>query len=375
MVNKDSSTTIGMFGPVAAGKSTILLALQHMIQNREEDILPNHPMQVQIDALDDNYDSYIIPPRLEGTQLPGIKSVDIRREPRDKHNYSQQISAFHHTIGLYDNAGALFSAGSQIEIQGRSIKRPEIFRDIDEEVLFAWDNLRKRAAGLVVLLDSSSVNESLADDAASVRPYADAAQDDTAFPAPSNPGEEPAPVESAFDDDPIRNYIREKRFFTRAEYARMVGRLADAQWMPAEVMLEDDFCIQRKVAICLSKIDQLDLDIRLGVDEIIRYEFGTEMERTVKKLRDYYGQDNVALFAISALGYDPDDGEPNYDPSDGWLKNKSVDSWRPQNVEQPFFWILEQLERDYLQLVSRKGGLLQQRLQKSRQIHYIPYRR
>jgi GTPase SAR1 family protein len=89
-----------------------------------------------------------------------------------------------------------------------------------------------------------------------------------------------------------------------------------------------------RIAICLTKIDLLPLDIiDLEPLEILHTVFGNEIYNLI------INNPNTKVFATSAMGFitDKDGVKANY--NQGELLN--LDKWEPFGVEYPFFWLFE----------------------------------
>jgi hypothetical protein len=104
---------------------------------------------------------------------------------------------------------------------------------------------------------------------------------------------------------------------------------------------------ERLVAVCLTKADLL------AVPEIDPWQqvgalFGAESRSMLQTFKDHPGL-KLEAFATSAAGFlTGSDKTPNY--RDGDISDKN--QWQPWNVEAPFFWILERLERQRMGINS-----------------------
>jgi len=366
--------TISMFGPTRAGKTSVVWAFLYKMVKYREQLLPDHPMELSLSIhhTGKDLDQFDAPPQPDGTRRPDFDVMRIARQPRNLRDYRQQVSAFVHDISLYDNQGVLFSAGSQQSIEGFTINKPEQFRSIAENVYHAWEDLRESATAVIVLLDPEALGQ-LSLDAITESIEAATATGPESLENETDPAEEPEMTEQERERR-IREAIENRTMFTRNEYARMVNRLAQESWLPAELVLESGVRVRRKVAVCLSKSDLLqdsDTPLQFGVDKVIQRRFGDQMIEAIDNLRGHFGDDNVRTFALSALGFDREDGKPNFDPRDGWLKNPYA--WEPIDVEQPFLWALERLERDYLRAMTETLPVARQYFRKHRLANHIPY--
>jgi hypothetical protein len=105
-----------------------------------------------------------------------------------------------------------------------------------------------------------------------------------------------------------------------------------------------------EIAVCLTKLDCLIGTARQ--DELIREHFGSEMLQVLSAFR---GRLRMKMFGISSAGYiDGSAAAANYDPGNGRLLDASL--WEPRFVERPFFWFLENVERERLRQHSHSLG-------------------
>lgn len=122
----------------------------------------------------------------------------------------------------------------------------------------------------------------------------------------------------------------------------------------------------RFIAACLTKVDRLSI-IR-DPEESVRLTFGPGMSQL---FAGYAGRGTVVrAFGVSAFGYlRSENRQANLDGESIYLKDPN--RWRPYNVEQPFFWLFEQLERSRLATFTKPLGrmfFLSERRQ-----HYVSY--
>ncbi len=123
--------------------------------------------------------------------------------------------------------------------------------------------------------------------------------------------------------------------FTQNQYAGLVRDLFD-------VLLYSPNVENRRVAVCFTKIDLLNVRKR-PPGQLIEAYFGRHM---VELLNNYKEQNQweIEAFCVSAAGYLPGrDNAPNYDVRTLNLRNP--DQWEPYNVQSPFFWLFEDIER------------------------------
>ncbi|MFT3892775.1 MAG: hypothetical protein QM730_14180 [Anaerolineales bacterium] len=136
--------------------------------------------------------------------------------------------------------------------------------------------------------------------------------------------------------------------YDRHEYAQIIYNLVNLLLSQAG---------QRRIAVCLSKADLLNLI--LPEQELIKACFGPDMLRLFNNPRL-----QVKFFRVSSVGFVKKTGgrkSPNI-TSEGNIENPG--SWEPFNVVSPFFWLFESIERQRL----KTGDLFGEREKK-----YIPY--
>lgn len=125
--------------------------------------------------------------------------------------------------------------------------------------------------------------------------------------------------------------------YTQAQYTQMVSNLL--------LLLSGAPRPERHLAICVTKIDQLNVQ---GRDpwQVVEIFFGADMHRLLKS---YASKMHIEVFCVSAAGYlDAYRQQPNYDP--GMHSLLSPERWQPFAVETPFFWLFRYLERRRLAL-------------------------
>lgn len=105
---------------------------------------------------------------------------------------------------------------------------------------------------------------------------------------------------------------------------------------------------KRYIAICITKIDLLKTKRWDPAEDLVMY-FGPGMEEV---FRVYRKATNVEYkpFSISSYGFLKDGKTPNFDYDQQHLKD--FYGWNPINVEQPFFWLFEKVERERLSRFS-----------------------
>lgn len=93
------------------------------------------------------------------------------------------------------------------------------------------------------------------------------------------------------------------------------------------------------IAVCVSKRDRWQQDLQ-PLNTVKRC-FGPQCYTLLK---DYSQLLNLGVYGISSAGYLPKPRQfPNLDPRTGTLLD--LDNWYPLNVEDPLFWMLEDIEK------------------------------
>ena len=153
---------------------------------------------------------------------------------------------------------------------------------------------------------------------------------------------------------------------SKSQYADRVRLLFDT-------LISADSGRQYHIAICVTKVDTLGVR---GRDpwELISMFFGKEMATLVKQ----YAQNPcfvIETFSISAFGFIrsqnliPNSARKTEDGSDTLLK---PDQWRPYNVDAPFFWLFEHIERERLK--NKASGVFGSLFFNNERLEqYIPY--
>lgn len=128
---------------------------------------------------------------------------------------------------------------------------------------------------------------------------------------------------------------------TMAEYQSWVADLLENLEKPSN----GD---KRYIAACITKIDMLKTKRPDPTEDLNMY-FGPGMDevfRTHTKSKDV----EYKLFSISSYGFLKDGKTPNYSNETEHLMDSNY--WNPINVEQPFFWLFEKVERHRLERFS-----------------------
>lgn len=358
------SSSITLYGPSGAGKTSLIIALNwklaSMLADKPE-AMKKHEMVVKFSA--GAFDIYSQPEEApEATELHQIGRVIIGREPRDTSDYRQQVSQFEHEINVNDDQGAIFSLAAQREIT--SLKQLLSQQNLDPLVSIAW-NILKETHGIVVLLDPVLLkNSPYGGMVPGIEEIESSAYE---FDLNSPPPDSPVQTGTAFV----------RRLFSQDEYARMVRNLT---WLSPKIERTtrwgNKIEVPRRIAVCMTKSDRLgDLLLHAvdgqNVDKTIELVFGEFMKRALKELRDHFGENNVETYIVSALGFNPANGKPNWNPQTDWLENKM--NWEPYQVHKPFFWILENMEQDDLKDHKGLPRFFRNALVHSRLKAYLPY--
>lgn len=108
---------------------------------------------------------------------------------------------------------------------------------------------------------------------------------------------------------------------------------------------------KRYIGVCLTKIDLL----RLAAEHIAPIEninvlFGQQM---VELLHAHNSRSvEVRAFSVSSFGFLKGTRQKKSNADDAGLLLRDPDNWMPVNVEQPFFWLFQALERSRLEKFS-----------------------
>jgi GTPase SAR1 family protein len=101
----------------------------------------------------------------------------------------------------------------------------------------------------------------------------------------------------------------------------------------------------RSLAVCFTKVDLMSL-YREPWD-LISASFGADMVNFLRGCQSKQGW-KVESFAVSAVGFLHQNGKrsPNFDRATSALLD--VENWLPYNVESPFFWMFNEIEKSRL---------------------------
>jgi len=143
------------------------------------------------------------------------------------------------------------------------------------------------------------------------------------------------------------------------------------------------------IAACLTKVDTLGEELVVEFYNRSRNELKSLLIRSfgakyVDKIDDVLkeierkGTNHVKLFATSATGYYylNERKVQNIASDMGTLADPSL--WKPEEVEKPFFWLFDVMERERLKYLSSNWSIFQtlmgrNTITESRQAAYIPY--
>jgi len=163
--------------------------------------------------------------------------------------------------------------------------------------------------------------------------------------------------------DPL---LVENGLMSRARYVTMVAALGG--------LSENPRGIKRRIAICVTKIDQLSDHSGFTAREYIDIKFHG-MGDAIKRLE---GRFDVNCFKVSNFGY-LSNGRPNCveveENGKRIVTYIDKDSWRPHNVTQPFYWIFERIEQDLLLQMAKQRSRLIRWWEPTSEVlkKYIPY--
>jgi hypothetical protein len=342
-------TSIALFGPSGSGKTTVIKAFLWKMGRYYKDKNAHHEMELRIsvaNSTDGPFSAIEVPDTSpDGTKNLNIAKMTIGRVPRNGSDYRQVVSEAHHQILFADDQGGLFHYAAKNDIS--NIDQIEYGPD---PVRTAWKIL-DTANNLVVLLDPTLIEGSRFEDAMPIA----------------------TPDYGSSDTDTGSFMLR--RRFKIGQYATMVSRLA---WLKNRAKIDakdgkNDYEVPRRIAVCITKSDIIGSfsESAAKPDELLGILFGDPMMVALNELYTHFGEANVKLFVISALGKDPKTGKQNFDRATSWLSNPNV--WLPERVEEPFLWLLQESEKDVIRDGSNLPSFLRRPLIDSRLESYIPY--
>lgn len=310
---------IAFWGPSSSGKTWLMQSLARSLQRINQDdpefeyvlAQPEVLAQAQTNALASQA------PQNQATADAYDKVWLFQRKVSPEHDTpAHRLSAHSHSIVVRDAPGELL-------LQGTNSAVMVPLRD---------------AQCVIAVLDPSLIDTTITTPASTTQPERAnptqglAALFGASAAAPTTPGLSPAPtigLGAAFQ-------------YTQAQYTQMVTNLL--------LLLSGTPRPERHLAICVTKIDQLNVQ---GRDpwQVVEIFFGADMHRLLKS---YASKMHIEVFCVSAAGYlDAYRQQPNYDPGTHGLL--SPERWQPFAVETPFFWLFRYLERRRL---AQGGGRL-----------------
>jgi hypothetical protein len=128
--------------------------------------------------------------------------------------------------------------------------------------------------------------------------------------------------------------------------------IQNSSWLPRNIQKTIPAVSESKLAICLHKIDLL--NVRWSKPEqVFQVVFGNAWSESLRRIQNKHGV-NIAIrfFVTSSLGFAQTLHNPCEIPNsvsmDGRDQIKYPDEWSPWNVEHPFLWILEGKEEEIL---------------------------
>lgn len=314
---------IAMFGPSGCGKTSVLHAFYWALANDVGGILSRGKMYLRFMI---NGQEYSLQHKMISSPAPTsnaeTKEFIFGRVPKDPEDPAQQWSAHMHQILMVDNQGKFHTAALGYDQQ-------------DEANVYAANVLLELANSIFVLLDPTLLSNT----------------------------PEAASSDYLLQDSQVTGL--ERRLFTQNEYARLVENLRQ---LPATT--EEGF--QRRIAICVAKVDQIGSLVNLDTNVLIRIKFGQDMEMAIRQLEEHFGPQNVRRFKFSAVGFDRDN-TPNFDPAQGWLKDPN--NWMPYKIHEPFIWIFQARELDLIRKKAAARSAAEKLFRSDREIEnlYIPY--
>jgi len=225
------TTGIAVFGPSGSGKTSLLLALHWKLAKDAGTMLDSRMKIMLLDEKGESISRLEDPPAdpPQPTENLSHAYLTIQRNPTIQDDYAQQTSAFAHTLNFVDAPGWMYAEA----VDKKSINQIII---ADDEASRVWKRLQS-APGIVVLLDFTLLQSKEA---------ASQGAQKTNFQ-----------VDDVESEDMLSSQ-RQRRMFTKAHYARLV---ASMKWFSPTVLVKTpdgrEIEVQRRIAICLTKCDQL----------------------------------------------------------------------------------------------------------------------
>jgi len=303
----DDISKIAMWGPSGSGKSWLIHAFGKTLLKYS---MTDTDFLYEITDKDGRPLDFYSLPNVKPTATIEDQTFLFRRRGK-KISEAHRISSHSHHISIVDNKGSSLSSLSDMATFTSLMDSPNI-------ILLLDTSLQQREHFLHI--ESGADKEDLFD------------------------------IDS---DPPI--------LFTPEEYKSLVAKLLQ--------LLSKSISGERHIAVCLTKVDLLRVRGR-NPTELVRMFFGADM---YSLFREYSSIPNINIefFSVSSAGFIRDSNEikSNFDFSTGNLLK--TDMWEPFNVEAPFFWFFENIER---KRIAESGGLFASKLfGNSRLKNYIPY--
>ncbi len=303
----DDISKIAMWGPTGSGKSWLIHAFGRTLLKYS---------MADADFLYEITDRDGLPLELYG--LPNVKptssiedQVFLFRRRGKKISEAHRISSHSHQISIIDNKGSNLLSLDDMATSTSLINSPNI----------------------ILLLDTSLPRRAHFVDS-----------------------------ESGADREDVLEITNDVPFlFSPEEYRSVESKLLQ--------LLTGSFNGERRIAVCLTKVDLLRLRGR-DPTELVKMFFGAELFSLFK---EYSSMPNIDIefFSVSSAGFIRDSSgiKPNFDIVTGNLLEPQ--SWEPYNVEAPFFWFFENIER---KRILQSGNSFASRLfGNSRLKEYISY--
>lgn len=124
----------------------------------------------------------------------------------------------------------------------------------------------------------------------------------------------------------------------------------------------------RWLAVCFVKVDLL--SINRDPWQLIKAHFGSNMTDLLTDCQSRLGW-KVESFSVSSVGFVHKDGKRKSNFDIGKLEILDVENWAPHNVESPFFWMFNEIEK--LRFNQHDTWLSQWLFSDNRSKEWIPY--
>ncbi|NOT03000.1 MAG: hypothetical protein HOP27_00210 [Anaerolineales bacterium] len=123
----------------------------------------------------------------------------------------------------------------------------------------------------------------------------------------------------------------------------------------------------RWLAVCFVKVDLL--SINRDPWQLINAHFGSNMTDLLTDCRNRLGW-NVESFSVSSVGFVHKNGKRKSNFDLGKLEILDSENWAPYNVESPFFWMFNEIEKLRL---KQHDSFISQWLFSDRNKEWVPY--